>query len=194
MTELLSREKPTEMSASEDRVYFAALPDANAKAEIAKLGSRVRSSYRLREEPFDLDRLHVSLCFVGMHKDLTGALMDKARKAAAAVRMRPFTVAFNCMTRFSTGLGKRPLVLLGDDGVGGLTALQRSLGIAMQEAGFGRRTSLGYTLHVRLMYGTLPIDEQTITPIRWTVRDFVLVHSLHGKHRHIHLDRWPLRG
>jgi 2'-5' RNA ligase len=191
MSALLS---PPAVGPAEDRVYFAALPDADAKAEIGRLGSRVRRDYRLVEEPFDMDRLHVSLCFVGKDADMTDAILAKARMAASAVRMRPFAVAFNCMTRFSKGLGKRPLVLIGDDGVGGLTALQVSLGAAMQGAGFGARANAGYMPHVTLMYGTLPIDEQTIKPIGWTVRDFVLVHNLHGKHRHIHLDRWPLRG
>jgi 2'-5' RNA ligase len=184
---LLSRQRPPETSASEDRVYFAALPDANAKAEIGLLGNRMRRDYRLADEPFDMERLHVSLCFVGMHADITDA-------AASDVRMRPFAVAFNCMTRFSKGVGKRPLVLIGDDGVGGLTALQMSLGAAMREAGFAARASANYTPHVTLMYGTLPIDEQMIKLIGWTVRDFVLVRSLHGKRRHVELERWPLRG
>jgi 2'-5' RNA ligase len=191
MSALLS---PRALGPAEDRVYFAALPDAGAKAEIGRLGSCVRRDYRLADEPFDIERLHVSLCFVGRRAELTDAILAKARNAASAVRMRPFAVAFNCMTRFSKGLGKRPLVLIGDDGVGGLTALQMSLGAAMQGAGFGARANAGYTPHVTLMYGTLPIDEQTIKPIAWTVRDFVLVHSVHGEHRHIHLERWPLRG
>jgi 2'-5' RNA ligase len=44
------------------------------------------------------------------------------------------------------------------------------------------------------MYGTLPIEEEIIEPIRWTVRDFALVHSVHRESRHIHLQRWPLCG
>ena len=194
MAELLSRQRPPETSASEDRVYFAALPDANAKAEIGLLGNRMRRDYRLADDPFDMNRLHVSLCFVGMHADITDAILTRARKAASGVRMRPFAVSFNCMTRFSKGIGKRPLVLIGDDGVGGLTALQLSLGAAMREAGFGARASAGYTPHVTLMYGRLPIDEQVIRPIGWTVRDFVLVRSLHGKRSHVELERWPLKG
>ena len=77
--------------------------------------------------------------------------------------------------------GKRPLVLLGDDGVGGLTALQRSLGTAMRDAGLGNRQQAGYTPHVTLMYGAFPVEERTIEPIRWTVSDFVLVHSHRGE-------------
>ena len=194
MSQLLLPAQPEDVRASEDRVYFAVLPDANARAEIARLGSRLPRDYRLAEEPFDLNRLHVSLCFLAMHRDFTDALMAKANEAASAVTMRPFSVAFNCMTRFSTGPGKRPLVLIGDDGVSGLTALQLALVAAMRDAGFRRRARASYTPHITLMYGTPPIDEQMITPIRRTVRDFVLVRSLHGKGRHMHIERWPLHG
>jgi RNA 2',3'-cyclic 3'-phosphodiesterase len=194
MPDLLFPAQPKkEVPPSEDRVFFEVVPDADAKASIARLGRRVGADCRLGAEPFDLDRLHVSLCFVGMHADVTDAVLARAHEAASTVRMRPFVVAFNCMTRFSKGSGKRPLVLIGDDGVGGLTALQHALGAAMQQTGFGRRRSPGYTPHITLMYGALPIGEQMIEPIRWTVRDFVLIRSVHGERRHIHLDRWPLR-
>ena len=183
---------PKIIARPDDRIFFAALPDAGAKAEIARRVSRVCGD-RMTANAFDADRLHVSLCFVATHADLSPAIAERAHQAASTVRMRPFTVAFNCLTRFSKGDGKRPLVLLGDDGVGGLTALQRSLGMAMRDAGLGHREQPGYTPHVTLLYGTFPIEERTIEPIRWTVRDFVLVHSHRGEGRHSHLGRWPLR-
>jgi 2'-5' RNA ligase len=176
----------------DDRIFFAALPDAGAKAEMARRVSRVCGD-SMMATGFDAARLHVSLCFLAAGADLPLQIEQRARAAASAVRMRPFTAAFNCVARFSKGDGKRPLVLLGDEGVAGLTALQRSLGVAMRNAGFGHREQPGYTPHVTLLYGALPIDEQTIEPIRWTVRDFVLVHSHHGEGRHSHLGRWPLR-
>jgi 2'-5' RNA ligase len=32
-----------------------------------------------------------------------------------------------------------------------------------------------------------------VNSIVWTVRDFVLIHSLLGQTKHVHLGRWPLR-
>ena len=183
-----------DLPSPDDRIFFAALPDAGAKADIGWRASRVCGEGRLAANGFDMDRLHVSLCFLATYAGLLPAIRQRARQAASTVRMSPFTVAFNCLTRFSRGDGKRPLVLLGDDGVGGLTALQRSLGMAMLDAGLAHRLQPGYTPHVTLMYGTFPIEEQTIEPVRWTVRDFVLVQSLHGKRRHLQLERWPLGG
>jgi 2'-5' RNA ligase len=185
--------EPEDRARPDDRIFFAALPDAGAKAEMARHVSRVCGD-RVMTNGFDAARLHVSLCFLATGADLTPQIEQRASDAASTVRMRPFTVAFNCIARFSKGDGKRPLVLLGDEGVAGLTALQRSLGTAMRNAGLGHREQPGYTPHVTLLYGTFPIEEQTIEPIRWTVRDFVLVHSHRGEGRHSHLGHWPLRG
>jgi RNA 2',3'-cyclic 3'-phosphodiesterase len=176
----------------DDRIFFAALPDAGAKAAMARHVSRLCGD-RVTVTGFDAARLHVSLCFLATGADLSPRIEQRARDAASTVRMRPFTAAFNCVARFSKGDGKRPLVLLGDEGVVGLTALQGALGLAMRSAGFGHREQPGYTPHVTLLYGTFPIEEQTIEAVRWTVRDFVLVHSHHGERRHSHLGRWPLR-
>jgi 2'-5' RNA ligase len=50
------------------------------------------------------------------------------------------------------------------------------------------------TLHVTLLYDKRVVDEQPIEPISWTVREFVLVRSLHGQTRHTDVARWQLRG
>ena len=44
--------------------------------------------------------------------------------------------------------------------------------------------------HVTLLYAERSVEEHPIEPIRWTVNEFVLIHSMHG---HVHLARWPLR-
>jgi len=64
-------------------------------------------------------------------------------------------------------------------------------GGALAKAGVGARQS---TPHLTLLYDARRVDEQPIDPIRWTVREFVLVHSLLGQTRYIPLGKWPLRG
>jgi 2'-5' RNA ligase len=45
------------------------------------------------------------------------------------------------------------------------------------------------------MYDRQPIPETDLDePITWTVRDFVLIHSLVGRSQHKHLARWQLNG
>ena len=43
-----------------------------------------------------------------------------------------------------------------------------------------------------LLRDVVEIAAQTIEPITWTAREFVLVHSLIGQTRHIPLGRWAL--
>ena len=78
---------------------------------------------------------------------------------------------------FSGKPGHLPLVLRGE-GAAGVTALQNALGNALAKAGLGARQSAP---HLTLLYDARRIDEQPIEPIDWTVREFVLVHSLLGQ-------------
>jgi RNA 2',3'-cyclic 3'-phosphodiesterase len=45
---------------------------------------------------------------------------------------------------------------------------------------------------VTLLYGDEMVVAHPVEVIGWTVRDFVLVHSLLGRGRHIPLARWSL--
>jgi len=58
----------------------------------------------------------------------------------------------------------------------------------------GERVASSFTPHVTLLYDGRVVTERLVEPIRWTVREFVLVRSLLGKTRHIVIGRWPLRG
>jgi 2'-5' RNA ligase len=65
----------------------------------------------------------------------------------------------------------------------------------MQSVGFRDTGRASFKPHVTMMYTDEMMDEARVDePIRWTVRDFVLVHSLQGRGRHVHCRRWPLRG
>jgi len=64
-------------------------------------------------------------------------------------------------------------------------------GGALAKAGVGARQS---TPHLTLLYDARRVAEQPITRIGWTMREFVLVHSLLGQKRYIPLGKWPLCG
>ena len=53
---------------------------------------------------------------------------------------------------------------------------------------------LHYEPHLTLLYDDRCVAEQAIDIVSWTVREFVLVHSLHGQGRYVMLGRWPLPG
>jgi 2'-5' RNA ligase len=68
----------------------------------------------------------------------------------------------------------------------------------LQNEGFGDRAvvpnAAHYTPHVTLAYGMPWIAARPVDAVSWNVREFVLMHSLLGRTRHIALARWPLAG
>ena len=133
------------------------------------------------------ESLHISLFFLGECED---QLVRLVCDAASNVRAQPFDVWFDRSATFRGRPGNRPFVLIGDLGVEGVRSLRRSLGAALAEERMRRLARREFTPHVTLLYAEREVEENPIEAIRWTVNDFVLVHSLRG---HRHLGRWPLQ-
>ncbi len=74
----------------------------------------------------------------------------------------------------------------------GLLALHRHLGAALQKVGLWHWVKPQYEPHVTLLYDDRRVAEQAVDTVGWTVREFVLVHSLHGQGRYVFLGRWKL--
>jgi 2'-5' RNA ligase len=147
----------------------------------------------LNGKPLPAGRLHVSLLDLGEYAGLPKNIVATARAAAAGIAAAPFDVSFDCAISFSGKPGSLPLVLRAGESVPELMAFQRALAIAMQQAGLARAKPQ-YTPHMTLLYGERRVDAQPVETIGWTVREFVLVHSLLGQAQYIPLGRWPLRG
>jgi 2'-5' RNA ligase len=174
-----------------DGLFFAIFPAMAAAASMTQLTSRLHDEHGLRGEPLAAERLHISLLGLGEYTGLPEGIVAVASEVAATVAASPFDVAFD---RVMTFRGKLPLVLRGGDGLAALMAFQSVLGAAMTKAGFGRSVRSRFTPHVTLVYVDRDVAEQAVEPVRWTVREFVLVHSLLRKSQYIPLERWPLRG
>ena len=174
-----------------DSLFFAIVPSPDAAASIGRQAALLRNEYGLTGSPLSSSRLHVSLNHAGVFAGLPKDILAAAMAAAASVRVRPFEIAFERAVSFRGKPGSRPLVLLGDDGTAGVIALQQALGAALQKAGVGRANP-NFLPHMTLLYDDHDVPDQAIEPIAWTVREFVLVHSLLGQTRHIPLARWPL--
>jgi 2'-5' RNA ligase len=166
------------------RLFFAAVPDFGTAAKIHRLAAILKRAHRFRGEPIAPERLHVSLLFLGRWSE---QVAECACEAVAGIKMMPFEVSFDRTASFRGRSGNRPLVLLGDDTLDRLKSLGQMLGAAIAERGMGRRTARDFTPHVTLLYGERAVDEYPVEPIRWTVKEFVLIHSLQG---HAHLARW----
>jgi len=180
-----------------DRLFFALFPDADAAARIAQLAQRLRqpgNAHGLKGKPLATKRFHVTLHHLGDYAGLPQDIVATAVQAAGTVTMPPFDVAFERVKSFVGRPRNRPFVLLGGDGEGiaALMALQQALRTAIETAGLADRARSPYLPHVTLLYDNGFVDEQATETIAWTVREFVLVHSLLGRTRHVPLARWPL--
>jgi RNA 2',3'-cyclic 3'-phosphodiesterase len=165
-------------------LFFAAVPDFDTAAKIHRLAGVLQRAHRFRGDLILPERLHVSLLFLGRWSEWVAR---RACEAAAGLKMTPFEVSFDRTASFRSRSGNRPLVLLGDETSDRLKSLGHLLGAAIAEKGMGRRVAREFMPHVTLLYGERPVDEYPVEPIRWTVNEFVLIHSLKG---HRHVARW----
>jgi RNA 2',3'-cyclic 3'-phosphodiesterase len=172
-----------------DGLFFSIFPDLAAAVRIANTAEHFRRTYGLKAAPLWTDRFHVTVQGLGSYDGLPKSVVAKAIEAGAAVMSRPFEVAFDRVTSFA---GSDALVLCGGDGVDGIVMFHHALCVAMRKSGLSAGSQ--FTPHITLLYGGRRVKEQFIEPIRWTVRDFVLVHSWRGRTMHIPLERWRLGG
>ncbi|MFP3562651.1 2'-5' RNA ligase family protein [Paraburkholderia sp. SIMBA_030] len=179
-----------------DGLFFAVFPDTNTATSISKLAQRLCGQTHSKGKPLAANRLHVTLLHLGNFAGgLPPAWVDAAMNAAASIRMAPFSVEFDSAVSFALKPRPGPLVLGGGEGVVGLHALHDALGLALRAAISGDRAvspSVPYTPHVTLAYGMPWAATRPVEAISWNVREFVLVHSLLGRTRHVALARWRL--
>ncbi len=173
-------------------VFFAVKPDGDAGLQAVARAEELRVAHGLREKARQ-ELLHVTLFAIGNFPDLAPERLDTAIKIATAFRMAPFDIVLDRALTFSTKKAKLPLVLAGGDGVAKVRMLRQALLGDMKRAGI-RPTAGSDESHMTLLYDPRQVPEQPIEPIRWTARDFVLVHSHYGLGKHEELGRWPLRG
>jgi 2'-5' RNA ligase len=175
-----------------DRLFFAIFPDPATAADIARQADALRTAHQLAGRPLAPERFHITLHHLGDHAGVRRDIVAMAGEAAEAMTTSPFEVTFDRAASFNNG-GNNPFVLQGGEGLEGLKAFQRDLGLAMARAGLGKLVDKSFTPHVTMLYDRRLVAEQSITPIRWTVGGFTLIHSLLGRTEHIPLARWTLR-
>jgi 2'-5' RNA ligase len=166
------------------RLFFAAVPDLDAAAEIYRVAGILKEAHRFTRRLVPRECLHVSLLFLGHGSE---QLLRDAREAVAGVKMTPFEVSFDRTASFRGKPGNYPFVLVGGDALDRLISLGHALDAAVAEKGMARRVRRDFTPHVTLLYGDRAVEEYPVAPIRWTVNEFVLIHSLQG---HRHVARW----
>lgn len=178
------------------RLFFAILLDADTAAAAVEQARQLRLQHQLRARVQPAERLHVTLHWLRDHEALPPDLLRAAKTAGnrAADGAAPFEVLFDRVESLGEASepGKRPLVLAGGKGLAALRAFQRVLGGAMSDAGIGRYARSAFKPHVTLLRDETFVSAHPVRPLRWTVRELVLIDSWQGLGRYDVLGRWSL--
>ncbi len=192
MTRQLSLDGFSADPAPTDRLFIGIFPPASVTARISRTADELRARHALTGKPLAPERFHVTLFHLGDYVGLPEALARSAVEAAATVNAGAFEVRFDFAESFAAKSASLPLVLRASTGEDPLMDFQARLGNALRKAGLGRHVGTHFTPHVTLLYDAKSVAREPVEPVGWTVNEFVLVHSLLGRRRHVHFGRWPL--
>lgn len=177
--------------ALQERLFFGIMLNADVQEIVDACRTGLIKDHRLtRKSLIGLCRFHISLYHLGDYPRLPSPILFAVERAGAAVSMPPFEVTLHSARSFEGGKpDRKPLVLIGEGE--GLTRLHTILGACLMRNGLpGQRGA--FTPHLTLLYNSRTISEQPIEPIRFVVRDFVLIHSKRGLSEYEILQRWTL--
>jgi 2'-5' RNA ligase len=175
-----------------DHLYLGLVPEECSARVINRSTRELSRVLGLLGSVVPAERLHLSLHWLG--DACSENLLTVADRAAGIVAgMSSFDVSFDRVATFRSGRD-HPLVLLCGDGCKQLRAFQMALAEAIRQAAPCQYERRPFAPHITVLYDRRRVREQPVAPVSWTVRDFVLIHSLVGRARHIRLGRWPLNG
>lgn len=173
-----------------DRLLFALYPDADTTRAIEAANMGLRRELGLSGRPRPSSILHVTLRHVGDFVGPPSEVVEALKAAASGLVFPAFELVLDEAVRFA---GSKAFVLLAREAMNGaLIAFQRALCERLDKAGAGWRVGgAAFAPHLTLSY-----EERdaalAVEPIRWTAREFTLVHSLVGQTRHVPIARFAL--
>jgi 2'-5' RNA ligase len=174
--------------------FFAVLPDDQARTAIAGVSERFRKSHRVSGSAVGIDSLHLAICPMGKPARPLPSLEDALLAAAAEVHARAFDITLDTAMRFSVNDGRFPFVLCADSAsTESALKLRQALAEAQRRCGLPVTGVSSYLPHVTLLHGhAIDAVRESIVPIRWAVREFVLVRCFFGQARQEVVERWSL--
>ncbi|MET3577893.1 2'-5' RNA ligase [Mesorhizobium robiniae] len=174
-----------------DRLFFAVLLESAIATPLALKAAGWQRELGLRGKLNPAKQLHISLFGLGDHDGLPMSLVEAACRAGGLVQAASFDVSFDRLSAFGGGA----LVLRGSDGIPALQTFWRSLAATLSDSPLKHFVANSFEPHVTLLRDRTRIakpGERVIEPIRWTVRDFMLIHSFLGQGRYQLYGRWQL--
>jgi 2'-5' RNA ligase len=172
------------------RLFFALWPDATLRRGIAEAAEANPAVCKAGGRAEAADRYHLTLRFLGDFDVLPPGTLDALGAAATGVAIRsPFELLLDRIGSFGAGR----VVWMGCQAPPPqLVQLHRELGEALAAADIASKESSAFVPHLTLRRHAHGTIEQTIPPLRWWARGFVLIDSTAGAYRIV--GRWPLAG
>ena len=151
-----------------------------------------------RGEPMSLDRLHITLHYLGRFlNSIPREVIDLALAAGSAMDYEPFGVRLDVLqSRGGFEKGAFGTVELAPQAGASreLRRFQHALDNTMRRMGFAETQICSrFNPHMTLHYKHERIDRMVVAPVAWTVTQFALVDSLYDLGRHDVLARWTLK-
>jgi 2'-5' RNA ligase len=172
-----------------ESLFFAVMPDEEIAYRIAELAAGLCDEHQLSGRLFEPERLHITLHHLGEYAGLPPSLLAKVKQAAGRVRLPEFEVCFDQVGSFS-GQRLHPYVMRSEADDELFLGLHQELARCTQS--IVGKASRSFTPHLTLLYDQRRLPLQPVQPIRWWVREFVLVRSFLGQSRYQIEGRWSL--
>jgi 2'-5' RNA ligase len=172
-------------------LFFALLPPPALRPALVQLGAVLRSAHGLRGASIGADRLHLTLASCLDERRPLDDCIAAAKAVGDQISHAAIPLLFEWTDSFYTRPGACPLVLRGAQGLDQVCAFRRLLRAQMQKSGLAMDAS--FTPHITLLWADRVVGAHPIAPIHWQADELVLVKSLVGQSRHVHVARWPLQ-
>ena len=170
------------------RAFLALKPDDVTAGQAGELALRLMCANGVAGKLLKPQNFHISLPLVWEGAEFPTDLGEMVSARIRAIRMAPFEIMLDMAMSFRQPT-RHVLVLGTTRSVADIYALNRQLVMAM-----GSKVRGGsFNPHMTLLYANRPVEKQPVEPLRWTAREFVLIHSFIGLGRHEIVARWPLR-
>lgn len=170
------------------RAFLALKPDDAVAGQASETALRLMRENGLTGKPLKPGNFHISLPAIWEGAVFPSDLAKIVSARVQAVRMPSFEVILDMAMSFRQP--KRYILVLGTTrSIANIYGLNRQLLTAIGSKMRGNT----FNPHMTLSYTDRPVEKQPVEPIRWTAREFVLIHSFVGQGRHEIAARWPLR-
>ncbi len=176
-----------------ESIFFCIRAALDIRGDLGNAASTLARSYGLPGHVLDPSLLHITLCEIGRAKRQREPLRTAVKRAGDSVRLPQFELILDHTLGFKQGNRGFPNVLLPDASSARMLCLLHD---ALRTAQLfnGLTATKSYTPHLTLTRSSEYWPHGgPISPVRWLVEEFELVHSYHdGRRRHEVLARFPL--